>query len=62
MIMNENDVIVTQSDNPSKDVDLQTLPDSHSPVGIIIAIAILIGAITKLLQVLVPVMMREQNR
>jgi hypothetical protein len=54
-------VLVTQSKNSSEDMNLATLPDGYSPVTIILAIAILISAIAKLIQVLVPVMMKDRD-
>ncbi|MDJ0575627.1 MAG: hypothetical protein QNJ65_10730 [Xenococcaceae cyanobacterium MO_234.B1] len=41
--------------SPPEDSNIRILP-GNSPVAIILAIAILIGAIAKLIQVLVPVM------
>lgn len=50
-----------QSSNPPDNPN-SVVPDGNSSVGVILAIAVLIGAIAKLIQVLVPVMMRDQNR
>jgi len=52
----------TGSDGLSEDVHLANIPDGYSPVAIIVSIAILIGAIAKLIQVLVPVMMNDRDR
>jgi hypothetical protein len=58
----QQNIVATQPDKPSKDVHLANVPDGYSPVGIIFAIAFLIGMIAKLIQVLVPVMMKDRNR
>lgn len=64
--MKEKDISVTQPNNPHEDVNLATLPDGYSPVAVIVAISLLIGtltgAIAKIIQVLVPVMMKDRNR
>ena len=58
----ENRLITQQPTNPPEDPDIGILPDGSSPVAIILAIAILIGAIAKLIQVLVPVMMKDKDQ
>lgn len=58
--MKQKDIIM-QSSNPPDNPN-SVVPDGNSSVGVILAIAVLIGAIAKLIQVLVPVMMRDQNR
>lgn len=60
--MKEQDIFVTQTNNPPENVHLANVPDGYSPVAIIVAISFLIGAIAKLIQVLVPVMMKDRNR
>lgn len=62
--MKQKSVLVTQSNYSLRDFKDTTLPDGHghSPVAVILAIAALIAAIAKLIQVLVPVMVKEQNR
>ena len=57
--MKSDNTLITQPSNPPES---PILPNDSSPVAIILAVAILIGAIAKLIQVLVPVMMKDQNR
>lgn len=59
--MKQKSVLVTQSNYSLRDFKDTTLPDGHSPVAVILAIAALIAAIAKLIQVLVPVMMKDRN-
>lgn len=57
--MKSDNTLITQPSNPSES---PIAFNESSAVGIILAVAILIGAIAKLIQVLVPVMVKEQNR
>ncbi|MEM8723295.1 MAG: hypothetical protein AAGE84_29080 [Cyanobacteria bacterium P01_G01_bin.39] len=63
--MKQENILVTQSDNLSENINLGASPDGDNPVSIIVAIAILISALTggiaKLIQVLVPVMMKDRD-
>ncbi|VEP16629.1 hypothetical protein H1P_4760001 [Hyella patelloides LEGE 07179] len=60
--MNSNNQVVTQpSAFPENETpNLDPLPNGSSPVGIILAISILVGAIAKLIEVLVPVMKKTK--
>ncbi len=54
--MNAQNILITQPSNLAENPDIKIvpdLPDGSSPVGIILAISILIGAITKLIESLV---------
>ena len=55
-----NSILVTEYPHSPDNPNIDVLPDDSSPVGIILAIAILIGAISKLLKVLIPVMTKDQ--
>ncbi|NEQ40213.1 MAG: hypothetical protein F6K40_29805 [Okeania sp. SIO3I5] len=55
-------VVITQPSNSTENQRvLPDLPDGNSPVGIILATSVLIGAIAKLIKVLVPVMKKNNK-
>ncbi|MDJ0726305.1 MAG: hypothetical protein QNJ38_14420 [Prochloraceae cyanobacterium] len=59
--MEQNQTLVTPSDQPPKNINPAVSPDGYSPMTIILSISVLIGAIAKLIQVLVPVMMKNRD-
>ena len=60
-MMKKQNILLTQSHKVPENTNTGTIPDGYSPVAIIVAIAILIGALSKLIQVLVPVMMKHKD-
>ena len=61
--MNNKNRLITQPSNQTENTDITISPgllDGSSPVGIILAISILIGTLAKLIEVLVPVMKKNK--
>ena len=62
--MNNENVMIAQTSNLRENSNIRTLPDlpgGNSPVGIILAISVLIAAIAKLVEVSVPVMKKKNK-
>ncbi|NES03467.1 MAG: hypothetical protein F6K22_11800 [Okeania sp. SIO2F4] len=61
-MMNNKRVVITQTSNPTENIQVKPdLPNGNSPVDILLAIAVLITAIAKLVEVSVPVVKKKNK-